>query len=149
MIDVKELRIGNYVLCQGKKVQITGIQLGSDNAQESFGEDTLFGGPKNERLNTNDCIAISITDELLNSCNFRTIRNRITFRVVPRVAYELKYQPKGIIDYCYLVVVKDNNVFNHVVPADNDKDCCFIPINSLHQLQNLYFDLAGKELEIK
>ena len=148
MIDIKELRIGNYVLYKDKKVRITGIVLGSDNAKDAFKEDTLLGD-KNERLNRSDCSSISITDELLKSCNFQTIRNRITFRVLPRVAYELKYQPSGIMDYCYLVIVKDNNVFNHVVPADNDKDCCFIPINSLHQLQNLYFDLAGKELEIK
>ncbi len=131
-----------------KKFELLEIVLGSDNAKDAFKEDTLLGD-KNERLNRSDCSSIPIKDELLKSCNFQTIRNRITFRVVPKVAYELKYQPKGIMDYCYLVIVKDNNVFNHVVPADNDKDCCFIPINSLHQLQNLYFDLAGKELEIK
>nr|WP_320058789.1 hypothetical protein [uncultured Bacteroides sp.] len=149
MIDVRELRIGNNVLYQGNQVEVTGISIGYINVRTFSKESVTPTRLENDQLNAKDCTPIPITEELLEKCKFEKIRNRITFRVVPRIAYEFKYQPEGLMDYCYLVIVKDNNTFNHVVPADNDKECCFIPIKSFHQLQNLYFDLTGKEIEIR
>lgn len=142
MINIRELRIGNYVNVRntsGNK-SVSGIVFSINDSLVSVKGNT---NPYDYHL----LEPIPLTEEILLNNKFEKIKNRITFRIVPRIAYELKYKPKGCNDVCFLVFIKDNGEFNHVVPADNDKECALIPVKSLHQLQNLYFSLTGEELE--
>lgn len=124
MIDAKELRIGNCILLRGAPVMVAGIP----NLYkllilgEQYAVEVEKFGP------------IPLTEELLLKCCF---------------AY-------NSIDDCF-------DGLNLRVRIFGDSICAFIgfevasgkkwydanlEVKSLHQLQNIYFDLTGKELEI-
>ncbi len=148
MIDAKELRIDNYVHLINSDTFYRITEIGYSEIEYPRYEASGISSEAVFRTYIENLNPIPITEELLLKSGFKKIRNRITFRIVPRISYELKYKPKDRNDACFLVFVKDNGEFNHVVPADNDKECSFVPIKSIHQLQNLYFAMTGKELEV-
>lgn len=119
MIDVKELRIGNYVRPK------------NDNGRESkIG--TVFA-INNYLVSVNDnnnpydyhlLEPIQITKDILSKCNF------VKREWGDTVVY---YNPLMELDAYFRLNGVDYN----------------IEVKYLHQLQNLYFDLTGKELEVK
>lgn len=131
MIEPKELRIGNYV--EYPLIGISKIDSGHDI----------------DMAIENSITYIPLSEEILLKCRFESKKDINIFRITPKIVYEFKYQPIGKNDKCFLYLLKYENCFNHVVPADNNLDCSFIPVMYLHQLQNLYFALTGKELEVK
>lgn len=134
MVDIKELRIGNIVV--GKYSSI--IQ----SVNSIVKDDGYSGGYCIHLLNGDkfgaDCIEpIPLTEELLLKCGFTKEYYGFSCDIV-----ELSYG-------------------RFLCNDDTDKDKLFLSINNaeytisgvslkyLHQLQNIYYDLTGKELDVK
>lgn len=132
MIDVEELRIGNLVMFDGKYIKI-----------ESMNRTSVYGLPvgldqTKIYLTSDEIEPLPLTEEILLKCGFLKgellIENNWEYEINLRGDYILKY------DYRRRWVIKNNGFqkFN---------DPVHIPIvQHLHQLQNLYFALTGKEL---
>lgn len=149
MIEANDLRVGNCVEYKGEQKIIHQISSGYENGVVSF-EDHIskVSDFKNEYtiFPLTDVQPILLTEEILLKCGFKPITNRKTFLIKLKEAFEFRYIPLGQRDECYLVIVKDEGKYCHIVPADSSKGCSFIPLESFHRLQNLYFALTGKEL---
>lgn len=132
MIDVKELRIGNLVMLDGKYIKI-----------KSMNRTSVYGLPvgldqKKIYLTSDEIEPLPLTEEILLKCGFLKgellIENNREYEINLRRDYILKY------DYRRRWVIENNGFqkFN---------DPVHIPyVQHLHQLQNLYFALTGKEL---
>lgn len=130
MIQANELRIGNILLCGGIWVYITsinphGVTVSKFGITNQHSED---GTGYVELLNLLD--EIELTDEILLKCGFDKIGNS-------GLVGGITYQDANMT----LLFGQGDVVYFHV-------DTRYMPINSLHQLQNLYFILNNKELEI-
>lgn len=124
MIDVKELRIGDYVYLfrstTPSKITDIGYSEIEDNRYEAGGisSESVF------RTYVENLNPIPITEELLLKCGFEKHQwGDTTSFYHPLIELNAHFCLKGV----------DYN----------------IPVKSLHQLQNIYFVLTGKELEIK
>lgn len=134
MIDVKELRIDNLVMCKNEICRINMINRGdvvevstidSDSVKECFVCEIM-----SDRL-----YPIILTEELLLKCGIT----------------EAYSDSKG---YIYSInEVKFLRCFFDIpsffIETKGDDDLFNRPIESLHQLQNLYFDLTGKDLDVE
>lgn len=119
MIEIKELRIGNYVYPKndsGKESQIGIVSAVYDRLVCVNGNHSPYDYHLLE--------PIQITEDILSKCKFvkRECGNTVVY-----------YNPLMELDayFCLNVV--------------NSK----IEVKYLHQLQNLFFDLTGNELEVK
>lgn len=130
MIQANELRIGHLVKDKdGKIIKVTSINqfyIGVDYSTETI------------EHSFDDIFSIDLELRILTNSGFSPVKNRKLFNLKPKICYQRMYPPKTRNDECFLVIIKDEGEFNHVVPADNAKDCSFIPIKSVHQLQNLF-----------
>lgn len=124
MIDVKELRINNYVLCKNEVCRVNMINRGdivevstidSDSVKECFIEEVL-----SDRI-----YPIPLTKELFLMCGF----------IIRDDCFE---DCKNGIYF---------NIGNQYFEFDRDSGGYFY-CQYLHQLQNIYFALTGKELEV-
>lgn len=116
MIDVRELRIGNYVLNHKKEVK----RVFSVQQQGFVSVETANGNPHDSSL----LFPIPITEELLSKCGFKKhIWGSATFYYHSLIELDAHFCLKSV----------DYN----------------IEIKSLHQLQNIYFSLIGKELDLR
>lgn len=117
----KELRIGNIVLYQGKPKKIVGI------TEEHPDIDYLTL----DYLDWGDIEPIPLTEELLLGCGFE------------------KYGGENL----YHNQLNKLEAYKHPMKDGYGiglSGCYTLPhIKHLHQLQNLYFTLTGKELEVK
>jgi len=130
-MGTNELRIGNYVMCKNKIGLITSLNklaicftyLGEDDVCMAY----------------IDAISpVVLTDELLFKLGFGDAIN----------VYDdyRAYQISAEIENIYLLY--KNGMYYHAY----EYDCTIIetiPCTGLHSLQNKYFDLNGKELEVK
>lgn len=114
-MNVKELRIGNYVIDNLEICQV--IQI------EANGNVMTSCTSKFPISNVEDLKPVELTQEILLKCGFESKYFGIkTF-----------YNPLMELDHDFYLMGVDYGV----------------KIKHLHQLQNLYFVLTGKELEIK
>lgn len=124
MIQAKELRIGNYLYYRDKESFLEVVSLGS--RFETINErGLLYGSDDIEEYKP-----IPLTEEILLKCGF-------------------EYSSKDWLELKYknLIFNTDRSVNMSVVYLNTCND--WLEIKHLHQLQNLYFALTGKELEIK
>ncbi|MGG5506725.1 MULTISPECIES: hypothetical protein [unclassified Myroides] len=157
MIQASELRLGNLVLVDNQRyhpklknvpVIVTGIEkktLTSDQKQSfPFSDSSIRVMPTKGDLKgleigqLNEFIKpIELTEERLLQCGFRKNKTRssvIYFLPIPNLRMEIHatfFHGQFIIE-----------LVNHVLPIVTE-------VRFLHQLQNLYFVLTEKELEIK
>ena len=128
MIQPHELRIGNYVLISGKCQQVNSIIAGtteSDSASVAY-----FVGPveESEYCTSGSLQPLPLSKEVLASCGFefrdyfKCWQKKIDGRGTD-MEINLDYD---IVDFLRRPIVKK--------------------ISSLHQLQNIYFALKGREL---
>lgn len=108
MIDVRELRIGNWILAE--------VYLPSTEYHKLTGKDIY-----DIERGVVTVYFIKLTQELLEKC---------------RISRDHLLGDFDVFDNGYLFY-------------SNDELINIKPIEYLHQLQNLYFDLTGEELNIK
>lgn len=127
MVHAHELRIGNKLWLRGAEgtepvvLTVTGLMAADGTVYVQSGEPAMNHALKEVR-------PISLTDELLKECGFQ--RDEIEY-----IGGLWHLHPVQILD--------DNGLW-----LVNDKLRKRLKLHCLHQLQNLYFALSGKELEI-
>lgn len=126
MIDPKELRLGNWVQVNGFPMQVVSIHHDGTIYCDFDGNE----GDVWEFDEKNPCKPIQLTKEMLLKCGF------LPFYADVFIHEKLKYSDKFKIREDGYIVYVSNEVY-------------ITKIKHLHQLQNLYFALTGKELEIK
>lgn len=134
MIDVRELRIGNIVnddtnLAQEIGCKVVGIieSISEENIELKYlrsDGDTFYGEEHPRNLSP-----ITLTEELRLKLGFSQMSNTDSDG-------KIKLSIFCDNDILYLTL----NWNNYQIFKD--------PIKYLHQLQNIYFDLTGKELEV-
>lgn len=134
MKDVRELRIGNYILYKGNNAEITGIQLKHIEARSFYRDAKTPTGLENHSLRIEDCNPIPLTVELFLKCGF--VYNAVD-DCFDRLNLRVRILGNSI---CAFIGVE--------VGFGKEWYDANIEIKSLHQLQNLYFSLTGKELEV-
>lgn len=122
MIDYKELRCGNYIGWKEAKFPFKVTEISDVSVNLMYSD----GGGHSWCYDLDECAGIDLTPELLERCGL----NERFFR-----AYQIKpLSGKDMNGYWGLFI---RNKFEAT------------RIKYVHQLQNLYFALTGKELEIK
>jgi len=115
----KELRIGNYIGFGSLYCKVIEIQ------KECFYVEDII--EKQEFKNTTFKLEpIQLTEELLLKCGFELNNGCFIFN---NGCFELRY---------------DNGSFYFIIENQH----LYLEINSLHQLQNIFFALTNKELKI-
>lgn len=135
-MDVKELRIGNLV--KDDECIIVAVEaLSGDNALvNGYGENEVLFSKKGypNVLFESEIHPIELTEELLLKCGFKEVKNKINIFVNGRLKYW----------------IGNNGGLAYLKNEDSDESY-FIPnhgIKYIHQLQNLYFNLTGEELDV-
>lgn len=131
MIDPRELRLGNYVLTESSYgdsmvIQINGITSTSINGVTSIMDLSVSG------MTAYDIKPIPLTEEILLKCGFNPIKS-----AYPGHWYENFYFELANLVGNELWVVR---IFKHHMPGS---------YKYLHQIQNLWRDVTGEELEVK
>lgn len=124
-VDNKELRLGNLLIRRGIEENIC-----------TLGTSTINGKPEHEYN------PIPLTTETIEKCGFPENEDKDGYII--KFGYEISF--KGFRDKQEFYIIID---FYGVHLANNDAVLMTTKINYLHELQNLYFDLTFKELEIK
>lgn len=119
MIEVKELRIGNYV--QPKNNSGKEATVGTVFAIGSY---LVSVNGNNNQYDYHQIEPVQITEDILSKCEF--VKQEYNDTVV-------YYNPLMTLDAYFRLNIDGYN----------------IEVKYLHQLQNLYFYLTGEELEVK
>ena len=128
-----ELRIGNYLLQYGEVGKIVEIGI------KHKGDTNYYLRSENDNCGywIDQFKPISLTEEILLKCGFKITKND---------EYPFKYViNKGMRDE---IEIEDLNSTTCFV-LSHGRRFSVVKIKYLHQLQNLYFALTGKELEIE
>lgn len=128
-MEIKELRIGNLVdtVYEPKKVRITSIRDGFVSA--NFSDKVI------ETISLKSINPIPLTEEILLKCGFEA-----------KSIYD-NFILNGIEIMSTIRIISTNERKSFYLDG-NIPDFIKIKIESLHQLQNIYFALTGEELEI-
>ncbi len=119
MIEIKELRIGNYVWPKNDSGRES--KIGTIFAIDRY---LVSVNDNNNPYDYHLLEPIQITEDILSKCNF------------------VKQESGDTVIYYNPLMKLDANFHLKVIGYN-------IEVKYLHQLQNLYFDLTGKELEVK
>lgn len=135
MINIKELRIGNYVYPKnengkpskiGKVLGITGHLVCVEGNNSPYDYHLLE--------------PILITPEIMEKCGFTLIDDKY-------------YSSPNIADKLAIFVDLTGRLYISIVDERFERGYEDIPFNTfagyLHQLQNVYFTLTGRELEVE
>lgn len=141
MVDVKDLRIGNWVYLPGLSKEaynnenvpfiVQGIYQDEDGYKVSCHCDTKDGYNCTEEAFLEGIEPIPLTRELLLK-----LGNEEYGIFYIGYSFELSYREDDGTDKLFVSV----NCSEYIISP---------PIEYLHQLQNIYFDLEGNELEVK
>jgi hypothetical protein len=129
-VNVKELRIGNWIELNGASCEISGIS--------QTGEIFINTG----KIRCSDCEPIRLTEEIIKKCGFQRSEERNYYKL-----YEdfigLKFMLSSENILIYIIQYRERT--NEVIPMSNCQPLKHILY--LHQLQNLHYDIIGRELE--
>jgi len=134
MITANQLRIGNYIASDHFKDRDVIVKVRFILNDHAIVEHP--NGVSDPLLYKGEMRAIKLTEEILLKCGFRFDKSTSDiklFLTVPNLSLEIHatfYHGKFVIE-----------LVNHLVPIVTE-------VEYLHQLQNLYFALTGKELEV-
>lgn len=120
MIQANELRIGNWI----RYKEIPTIVLGINALDQKYLD------PDGDIYDLKQCYPIPLTEEILLKCVFEKSSDGEHF-FIGHFGFCLVYDGQ---DYCVKPRIIDDLVIAYC--------------KNLHQLQNLYFALTGKELEV-
>lgn len=129
-MKASELRIGNYIIQNGEITTVEKLKR------------SLNDWDRLNDLRSLDSIAIPLSEDWLNKSALQKRGTRDIWDQGNFVIYYQRYND-AYSQYC-----KDKFYFGTI---DRDKNLVvtFYEIKHLHQLQNLYFDLEGKELKFE
>lgn len=137
MIDVRELRIGNVFKtsdCENFRVgEIYKKEDGLYRTENDIdcNESFLYGVVE-------DLQPIPLTEELLVKCGMNECDDACFVRYAYRNGkFKMNIMICGLKKY----ILSINDI-------ENRCQICNVEVKYLHQLQNIYFDLTGKELEV-
>lgn len=142
MINPNELRIGNIILCNDKISKVLGLTI--HNGWGSVWVDSFIYEYDDSSL-LSRCNPIPITEEWLIKLGFnkKGIEKEINFEGA------IKYENEKVFDMVFYFELE----FYYIIDVNTDKYEDYVYTTKIfkyiHQLQNLYFALTGKELEIK
>nr|DAJ08504.1 MAG TPA: EarP [Caudoviricetes sp.] len=153
MIQANELRIGNYIVFEdcvyAWDISDETIQNALDNGVYARGiskieEIRSYDVMSNGKLYPfNNVYPVPLTEKILLKCNFK---KEILFPLTFTLTVQTYILSPRINIYAYL---DNDKVCSSIrLIQGSNKNGNMIQIMSLHQLQNLYFTLTGKELEI-
>ena len=143
MINIRELRIGNIVADEkGGKSVVSGLQ-DCRIAVKPYASYPEYPAESIEMK----VFGIPLTERFLLKCEFEKVMQRQLFGFLGVDFYQKIYKIEAA--ECPLIMIKENGTMHHVVPSDGKFGCSFVPILYIHQLQNLYFELTRKEIEVK
>lgn len=130
MINIEELRIGNWVSYLGTNTQINSISIG-----ESCSYVSTF---KSGIVSQEQIKPIQLTEKILINSGFEKDYYGFLGDI------ELSYG-----EYLFSLCV--NSTRKSLFLSINSAEYALsnIPVNYLHQLQNIYFDLTGKKLKVE
>lgn len=143
-IDIKELRIGNHIICNGVRAKVVDLQtcrfaekvfhIGVKGISPQTGEEKIVGATANS-----DYIqSIPITEELLIELGFEKDDDNIIN--VPVFSKEIDG---------FFIEVKKFNVYDewrvHIDDCDRDS-IGMLDLHYLHELENLVYMATKKEL---
>lgn len=136
MIDVKELRIGNYVFPKndsGKESVIGEVFAINNNVVSVKGNHNPYDYHLLE--------GIPLTDKILHDAGFNYVDDYECYskEIGDKFAIGIKLE-KSVVDLFYIT----NMAVNGILTLPTSYKILFV-----HQLQNIYFDLTGKELTVK
>ena len=129
-MDIKELRIGNYVNRLGKPKEVTAIQMGWRDDNTPLGYLSVDG----EAVTENMIEPIRITEGLLLGCGFEK-----TVYGFEKWGFELSYGEHVMFTH------EEDKLYVSV----NSEYGLGRPIEYLHHLQNCYFDFTEGELGVR
>jgi len=142
MVDVKELRIGNWVSYLGNNTRTNSISVGDNGGYVS----TFRTGA----ITQNQIEPISLTEELLLKCGFEWDKAYKAFRSESFCPLICKNDGT---DYWRIDTSKEgyHQEYDNKLYLTSEKEYTVSdkPIEYLHQLQNIYYALTGKELEVE
>lgn len=126
MLKTNELRLGNWVYAGHGDFPMYVIAIYGDTAYLEFeGNEGDMWEEKDKDLKP-----IPLTEEILLKCGLKKSLNKCCYGMITSNGHRISYfLDKGSL------MLETNRIH--------------IDVQSLHQLQNLYFALTGKELEIK
>lgn len=126
MIDSRELRIGNWVFYKREPIIVT--MVGQYGIQS-----TMDGRTINAKFDTPDITPIPITQDILLACGFEE------HKISGKSSYKLIYENVVFLYEAYRV---DIGIWGEANVE------WFAEAENVHQLQNVFFSLFQKELQI-
>lgn len=142
LIELKELRIGNILMYKEKYVYVSQLSMDIDDEYEDIIGITEVGRSSGEIADWNrtlygDLKRVPIAPPLLTMCGFVNIGSDDFHKD------DLWSIPDSDYKYCEGGWVVDNaGYYGHFCDLGHD-------VKNLHSLQNLFFLLEGKELNIR
>lgn len=130
-MNPNELRIGNLLTNYGNLCKVFAIQEDNFQVEVIKVEHIVEIDFNNPKFISSLIMPISLTEEWLTILGF------------------IKTKPNSIFDYPYWSMDGVEILFQADQTFLFNASCGNIPIHFVHQIQNLYFVLTGKELEIK
>lgn len=124
MIDIRDLRIGNIISSEETNYTIHGMS-GKYVVIDDYGEN----------INVEELEPIKLTEDILNSCKLN--KDYVGARLL---------SDKIIV---YPDIIKMSDEYMVLFSAElNIKSTFLFKIKYLHELQNVYYDINKKELEV-
>ena len=131
-MNANELRIGNWVEANSPMMQVKEITEHTVGLYMPGSEADPF------LYDIEEIRPIKLSPEILEKCGFVLNRNNELSIEINDIASHLELM-RGVDGFYY-------PAFTQTPQGDEERTVYFNRINSLHQLQNLYFSLCGEEL---
>lgn len=129
-MKASELRIGNYIIQNGEITTVEKLKR------------SLNDWDRLNDLRSLDCIAITLTEAWLNRSELENVETRNRWIKDKFIIWKQRYLDP-------LSIFEQNKFYLQIVDFQGDISTLHFEIKHVHQLQNLYFDLTGKELKFE
>lgn len=135
MVNIKELRIGNIIAGKYHSIIQSISSIVKDISYSGEYCICLYNGDK---YGIDYIEPIQLTEELLVKCGMNECDDACFVRYAYRNGkFKMNIMICGLKKY----ILSINDI-------ENRCQICNVEVKYLHQLQNIYFDLTGKELEV-
>src|SRR5438309_3155846 len=134
MIKPQDLRLGNYVVVKKAIIKVQAIDENGINSDPNFGHygDMNYDAHFDDGLfHQTEIKPVPLTPEILEACGFESLDGTDQYRLKD----------------CILHKMPEENEWE--LTGMGASDIHPAGLRDLHQLQNLYFTLTAKELDVK